>query len=221
MTNTAMSKAPSATGMGALGLLVSLFALNGCLEPPEGEARGPALYETCATCHGADGAGIEDYAAPAIAGLPEWYLLAQLRKFKEGERGAHAEDTNGLRMRGMARTLNNDGDVEAIAAYVAAMPAPSPAPTLGGNAERGQPLYAACVQCHGANAAGNEEREAPPLTSLNDWYIADQLRLFKEGIRGTLEGDESGASMRPMAIGLANEEAMADVAAYIATLRER
>lgn len=199
-------------------LSVALVSL-GCAERPSGEAVGPALFETCAPCHGEDGAGIEDFQAPAIAGLPEWYLLAQLNKFHEGHRGAHPDDTNGLRMRGMIRTLNHEGDIEAVAAYVAALPAPQPAPTLDGDPARGEELYAACVQCHGEDASGDPEQNAPPLTSLNDWYIAEQLRLFKEGIRGTIDGDATGATMRPMALGLADEQAMADVAAYIATLR--
>ncbi len=196
------------------------LSLLGCGERPTGDARGPALYETCAPCHGEDGAGTEEFSSPAIGGMPEWYLLRQLENYRDGRRGAHAEDANGLRMRGMVRTLNHEGDLEAVAAYVAGMSPRQPAPTRGGNAERGEPLFAACVECHGERAAGNIERNAPPLTGLNDWYIVSTLGLFKAGVRGTAEGDTTGAEMRPMALGLANEQAMADVAAFIATLRD-
>lgn len=197
----------------------SLTLFAACAEQPEGAALGPALFETCAACHGSDGAGIKDFQAPAIAGLPLWYLEGQLNKFQQGHRGAHAQDVNGLRMRGMARTLNHEGDLHAVAEYVASMPAPSLPATLSGDAERGQQLYQPCIQCHGADGAGDETRGAPPLTALNDWYIVAQLTLFKEGIRGTLEGDASGATMRPMALSFADEAAMADVAAYVGTLR--
>ncbi|MCB9598003.1 MAG: c-type cytochrome [Sandaracinaceae bacterium] len=194
--------------------------LGGCgPQQPQGDARGPRLFETCAACHGAQGEGNQEFGGPAIAGMPEWYLLRQLNKFRAGHRGSDPQDRNGLRMRGMARTLNHEGDVEAIAAYVASMPPQAPEPVLGGNAENGRELYQSCVQCHGGNAAGNIERDAPPLTSLNDWYIVAQLSLFKAGDRGTSEGDATGATMRPMAIGLADETQMADVAAFIATLR--
>lgn len=192
--------------------------LNACAEQPEGDARGPALFETCAACHGDDGAGIQDFEAPSIAGLPQWYLEGQLNKFQQGNRGAHAQDRNGLRMRGMARTLNHEGDITAVSAYVAGLPAPRHESTVDGNAERGQALFGPCVQCHGADGAGDETRDAPPLTALDDWYIVAQLQLFKEGIRGTAEGDASGATMRPMALSFADEQAMADVAAYIGTL---
>ena len=93
-----------------------------------------------------------------------------------------------------------------------------PAPVLEGDASRGEPLYATCVECHGADGSGDESRGAPPLTGLNDWYIVAQLQLFKAGDRGTTPGDASGATMRPMALSLADEAAMADVAAYIHTL---
>lgn len=203
----------------ALAGLCATLAVGCALPQPEGDARGPRLFETCAACHGAEGEGNQEFGGPAIAGMPEWYLLAQLHKFRDGHRGVDPQDRNGLRMRGMARTLNHEGDLEAIAAYVASMPAPAPAPVMGGDAGRGAELYPTCVQCHRENAGGDQAQNAPPLTSLNDWYIVAQLQLFKAGDRGTTPGDETGASMRPMAIGLANEQQMADVAAYIATLR--
>ena len=56
-----------------LGALTTALALGtaACKPPePQGSARGPALYQTCASCHGADGGGRQEYGAPAIAGLP-------------------------------------------------------------------------------------------------------------------------------------------------------
>jgi len=223
----------------ALGVLLLATLAVGCARP-EGEARAPRIYETCASCHGDDGEGNREYGAPAIAGMPQWYLQRQLEKFRDGHRGVDPDDYQGLRMRAMVRTLDPvarveeprelaegeappPSNIEAIAAYVSAMPAATPQPTddplyTGASAERGQGLYATCVECHGENAQGNEERDAPPLTMLNDWYIVAQLSKFKAGDRGTTPGDETGAAMRPMALGLASEQAMADVAAYIATL---
>jgi hypothetical protein len=45
-----------------------------------------------------------------------------------------------------------------------------------------------------------------------------QLSNFKAGIRGAVPEDASGATMRPMAMTLADEQAMKDVIAYILTL---
>lgn len=199
--------------------LLSSVALSACApRQPSGEARAEALYATCASCHGARGEGRPEYEAPAIAGLDEWYVRAQLEKFRSGARGAHADDVQGLRMRPMARQLDGHEDVEILAAYVASLPPANPPSTLGGNAEAGRAAYATCAECHGEDARGNAERGAPPLHRASDWYLLAQLKKFKDGVRGTNPADETGAQMRPMALGLADEQAMRDVIAYIATL---
>jgi cbb3-type cytochrome c oxidase subunit III len=193
--------------------------LTACgLEPPAGDARGPAVFETCATCHGSEGQGMHEYGAPAIAGLPDWYLRAQLDKFQSGARGAHPDDVQGLRMRSMARSLVHEGDVEAIVAYVAALPAVQPNDGSG-DATHGQQVYATCAQCHGDNAMGDQTRGAPPLVNLDGWYVETQIHNFRNGVRGASPLDETGRTMAPMALGLADEQSIRDVVAYIRTLR--
>jgi cytochrome c553 len=64
-----------------------------------GLARGNALYDTCAPCHGENGAGDQNLRAPSIAGLPQWYVEAQLNKFSKAHRGQHPDDLEGARMR--------------------------------------------------------------------------------------------------------------------------
>jgi cytochrome c oxidase subunit 2 len=204
--------------------VVLLGAVCGTLTHPstasaEDGARGEILYQLCATCHGDDGAGNELYGAPAIAGMSEWYVAAQLHKFKSGARGAHPDDTQGLRMRPMSRTLLNDADVAAVAGFVAALPKASPPQTLaGGDATRGKTLYAPCSACHGVDASGNQALNGPPLTHTSDWYLLAQIKKFKSGVRGSNAKDKTGALMRPMANTLADDQAMIDVIAYIMTL---
>ncbi len=203
----------------ALAALAVVLGACG-LEPPPGEARGPAVFETCATCHGAQGEGMREYGAPAIAGLPEWYLRAELEKFRSGARGAHPDDVQGLRMRGMARSLNHEGDVEAVAAYVAALPPVPPTDGEGeGDATHGEALYATCAQCHGERATGDETRGAPPLVNLDAWYVETQIHNFRAGVRGASPLDESGRTMAPMALGLADDQSIRDVVAYVRSLR--
>ena len=48
--------------------------------PREPLARGKELYDSCMPCHGKDGMGVAVAAAPEIAGLPEWYVEAQVMK---------------------------------------------------------------------------------------------------------------------------------------------
>lgn len=212
----------SLLGMVALALL----AAAGCnTRPAPGVARGEYLYATCASCHGADGAGNQEQGAPAIAGLDQWYVEAQLTKFKAGHRGYHPDDTNGLRMRPMTLTLfdeaqGGDGkDLSSVAEYVSKMPAQTTVATLqGGDSSKGQALYAVCSSCHGVDGKGNQKVNAPPIGRLNDWYLLTQLQNFKAGRRGTQPADVTGLSMRAVTGTLSDEQAMKDVIAYIQTL---
>lgn len=182
-------------------------------------ASGQEIFELCGQCHGAAGQGNQKFNAPAIAGLPQWYVEAQLQKFKTGLRGTHPADITGMQMRPMGMSLVSQGDLKTVAAYVASLPKPVITPVLeGGDTERGKTLYATCAACHGPDAAGNEAVKAPPLKNASDWYMLAQLEKFKQGHRG-LPGDIEGATMRPQAAVLADEQAMKDVVQYIATMK--
>lgn len=202
----------------ALSLSSSVWAGGSSHGKAKGNKQGELLFETCKACHGPDGEGNPMIQAPPIAGLPEWYLISTLNKFKHGVRGAHADDRTGLQMRPMARQLIKEGEVEAVAKAAAALPLTKPKHTLNGDATLGKAGYMLCQACHGAKAEGNVAMKAPPLANLPDWYIVSQLEKFKSGIRGTHPKDVEGKQMRPMAQGLADRKAMSDVAAYIATL---
>jgi cytochrome c553 len=203
--------------------LSSILALTlvgaACAPSDEPMSRGAELFETCQPCHGAEGQGNPDIEAPAIAGLPQWYIESQLASFQSGWRGKHAEDLPGLRMRPMAVTLNHDGDIPAVAAYVASLQAPFPPSTLHGNAGAGAAQYEqTCVTCHGADGRGNELLRAPPIVQLHDWYLVQELENFRSGARGAHPQDTWGLTMRGQAV-LLSDQAMADVIAYVQTLR--
>lgn len=199
-----------------LGLILSLNPASA----QEAE-RGQKLFDLCAMCHGADGGGMQIALAPAIAGLDKWYISLQLRKFRDGGRGMHIDDISGMRMRPMAMWLTGDEDIEAVAEYVSILPPVIPEPTLqGGDPKRGEALYVICRTCHGPKGAGMQALNAPPINRGSDWYFLDQLKKYKSGVRGTVPADVTGALMRPMAMTLANEQAMKDVIAHAFTLAE-
>jgi cytochrome c oxidase subunit 2 len=181
--------------------------------------RGEELFhQLCSQCHGSEGEGFRLALAPSIAGLPEWYVQRQLDGFRAGHRGRHFDDISGMRMRPMARVLEAE-DVAHTAAFVASMPIAHPEPELeGGDATKGQALYAPCIACHGLDGTGNQALGSPPINHQNDWYLLTQLQHFKAGVRGTAPGDMQGALMRPMSMTLADEQAMKDVIAFIMTL---
>lgn len=87
-----------------------------------------------------------------------------------------------------------------------------------GNAVIGKASYAVCAACHGAGGEGNLAMNAPKLGGQGAWYLERQLRQFKLGARGTHDKDVFGKLMAPMAATLADDAAIADVVAYIATL---
>lgn len=202
-----------------LALSAAALALTACR--PEGTKKtlpGNELYAACTSCHGTDGHGKADIAAPAIAGLPAWYVEAQLVKFRSGIRGAHPDDLEGLRMRPMSRQMMDEGEIKAVSAYVATLSPLKAAATLGGDAAAGAAAYGTCTACHGPDGKGNEALKAPPLAGQYDWYLVSQLKKFKAGIRGTNPKDVTGGQMRPMSMTLADEQAMKNVVAHIATL---
>lgn len=184
------------------------------------QVAGSELYDTCVPCHGVDGAGDPAIKAPPIAGLPEWYVVEQLTKFKGAMRGNHPDDPEGHKMRPMARTLRTEREVSAVAKHVAAMAPNTLASTLtGGNAAAGAERYnGVCVACHGPDAKGNPDLKAPPLVGQADWYMVSQLHKFKDGWRGAHPDDVWGAQMRAMSMTLEDEQAMKDVVAHIRSL---
>ena len=82
----------------------------------------------------------------------------------------------------------------------------------------GKTLYNSCIACHGSQGEGNSAMNAPALTGQPVSYLVRQLNHFKAGIRGADANDTFGAQMRGMAASLVDEQAIADVSAYIASL---
>ena len=203
----------------ALSGLLLAMALSGCR--PDGARKTPPgeeLYASCKACHGKDGHGQEFIATPSLAGLPAWYVEAQLVKFRTGVRGAHPDDYEGLRMRPMSQQMYDAAEIKAVAAYIASLTPMKHPDTLKGDASAGAASYALCTACHGPDGKGNEALHAPPIVGQHDWYLLSQLKKFKGGIRGTNTRDVTGAQMRPMAMTLPDEQAMKNVVAHISTL---
>jgi len=178
-----------------------------------------AGYAICVTCHGVDGAGNVALNSPAIAGQESWYLETQLKNFKTGIRGTHKADMYGMQMRPMVMTLADDAAITRVSAYISSMDPALVTNTVEGNIGTGKALYAVCAACHGQDAKGLKAMNSPDLTIQQDWYLVRQLQNFKSGVRGSDPKDVFGQQMRPMAMILANDQAINDVVAYINSLR--
>ena len=83
--------------------------------PPGDATRGKVEYQACASCHGADGKG--KYDVPPVVAQADWYLLAQLRKYREAWRGTNANDLQASRMQAVVIPLD-DQAMEDVVAYI-------------------------------------------------------------------------------------------------------
>jgi cytochrome c oxidase subunit II len=176
---------------------------------------GKASYAVCAACHGANGEGNLALNAPRLNGQPAWYLERQLKHFKQGARGTQAKDVFGKTMAPMAATLPDDTAIANVAAYIASLPEVPAAATIKGDVDKGRERYATCGACHGANGRGIAATNAPRLQGMSDWYMARQLKNFRDGVRGASTQDIYGGQMALIAGMLADDAAIGDILAYI------
>ncbi|MGI9324872.1 MAG: c-type cytochrome [Pseudomonadales bacterium] len=181
---------------------------------------GKALYAVCATCHGSEGEGNYDQRGPKLAGQEAWYLRRQLEYFKNGARGAPPDDEFALQMAAMSNTLVDDAAVENVIAYIQTLPDKPAAATIAGDVEAGEDIYVTCGACHGWDGEGIKALNAPRQAGMSDWYLAAQLKKFRDGQRGAHPKDKYGKQMSMMAAILQSEDRVNDVVAYINTLPE-
>ena len=179
---------------------------------------GAAQYGVCAACHGQQGEGVVAMNAPKLSGQSEWYLRRQIMNYKNGLRGAHADDAFGQQMIGMVATLGNDAAVDNVVAHIRSFPDDPAPPTIDGDIAAGKKGYAVCAYCHGADGMGVQAMNAPRLQGMSDWYLARQLTYFRDDVRGSHPQDYYGFQMGLMGQSAHDEQAVKDLVAYINTL---
>jgi cytochrome c553 len=175
----------------------------------------------CASCHGVQGEGNQALGAPRLAGQNAAYLTRQLHNFKEGKRAYDPEDKNGATMRAAAIALA-DADIATLAAFYSGLTVKAAAAPLVKQADMtaAKEVYAAtCAACHGFQAQGFPQLQAPSLQGLGDWYIARQIDDFAKGRRGDAEkSDQPAVWMRTVATLVSQPKELADVIQYIDSL---
>jgi cytochrome c oxidase subunit 2 len=179
---------------------------------------GAALFATCSTCHGAQAEGNKDVNAPKLAGQASWYLIRQLKDFRQGVRGTHEDDTLGRQMVPFASMLADDQAIRDVVAYIGSLPEQRPAGSVFGDPAKGKAHYSTCSSCHGEDGKGVWATYAPRLANMSDWYMQRQLENFRKGIRGSHPQDFYGAQMASMARVVSDEQAVRDLLDYVHTL---
>src|SRR5688572_4900495 len=145
-------------------------------------ARGAALYNTCAACHGPQGRGTSDGEIPAIAGQHGSVLLKQLADFRYdqrwNERMQHFTDRH---------YLPDAQAVTDVAAYVASLPRfPSTTTGIGDGrslSEGAKVYFRHCEQCHGPLGQGDLLRRRPRLAGQHYAYLLRQLEETAQELR--------------------------------------
>jgi len=81
--------------------------------------EGQMLFmERCAECHRFNGSGEMTFGSPPLVGLQDWYLLAQLGKFKSGWRGADPTDPNGVKMQLSSQFIESEQAKHDVVAFI-------------------------------------------------------------------------------------------------------
>lgn len=170
---------------------------------------------TCATCHGADGAGRPDGAFPNLTIQTTTYLKDTLTAFATGQRKSAYMQT--------IATQLSPQQIDGLAAYYGNLPAKA---AVGGPVDAARRALGArivaygdrargvgaCTSCHGITRAVG--KAVPRLEGQSARYLIDQMRAFKSGGRG------SSGSVNPMsriAHDLSDHQIMAIASYYAST----
>jgi len=197
-------------------LLFTTWSLCAIADEPMGKV---IFTNFCFTCHGINGEGNAQLKAPSIAGMPTWYVQAQIENFRQGRRGFAPNDAEGQLMSASAKAMNQE-QIKAAAEFVTTLKRVTPKATIVAETKVGQELYAErCMECHRYNGEGEMTFGSPPLMGLPDWYIMAQIKKFKLGHRGVAKNDANGLKMAFSSGFIESESVLHSVVAYIMSLQ--
>jgi len=142
--------------------------------------NGIYTYEVCSACHGLNGWGLPDGTFPMIAGQHPTVIIKQLADIRALNR-----DNPTMYPFALPQEIGGSQSIADVAAYIAALPMnPEPGYGAGDNLELGAQLYADnCVQCHGENGEGSNEKFYPRIHGQHYAYLLRQYQWIKEGKR--------------------------------------
>ena len=85
--------------------------------PPNTKVAQKMFADKCMICHRWNGSGEVAFRSSPLWGVQDWYHAAQLRKYRDGWRGADLNDFDGPKMAVIASRLT-DEEIDAMAAYL-------------------------------------------------------------------------------------------------------
>lgn len=119
---------------------------------------GARAFETCASCHGAGGFGSRDGQIPRLAGQLKPVIVEKLIEISDGIR--HRPE-----MEPFIAGIDEDGEIAALAAHIAALPDPEDVRQgTGQDLALGKETFERfCASCHEVDGRGNAEGRIPRI----------------------------------------------------------
>jgi cytochrome c553 len=141
--------------------------------------------EMCMPCHGKDGIS-EQPTVPSIGGQWNDYVVLALFQFRNGHRPSEV-------MGPIAKPLS-DNDLGNLAKYYDTLKPWGPSRQSSSAALTAGPALTQqknCVQCHAPGLPG--QQSIPRIAGQHIDYLTAQLRGFRAGTRGDIDGNMSAA----------------------------
>ncbi len=94
------------------------------LKDPDVEEGKILFTERCMECHRYNASGEMTFGSPPLVGLQDWYLLAQIHKFKTGWRGVDANDPYGTKMKLSSQFIESEQAKHDVVAFILSLNPP-------------------------------------------------------------------------------------------------
>jgi cytochrome c553 len=142
--------------------------------------NGERIYETCATCHQADGSGIRDGSVPQLAGQHRSVVIKQLADIRAGNR-----DNPTMFPFAYSARIGGAQAIADVSGYIETLEmSGSTGKGSGDNLALGEQVFVReCVQCHGPRGEGEGGRYIPRIQAQHYAYLERQLEWIRDGRR--------------------------------------
>ena len=169
------------------GLCALLLASVGPASAYDAEAGRQLAEQGCAPCHGKGGIS-ELPTVPSLAGQGNDYVVLALYQYRAKHRPSEI-------MEPLAGPLT-DSDLGNLAAYFSSLKPWTPVRQSSAAALAAGPALALqknCIQCH--NGPGLQgQQSVPRIAGQQIEYLTAQLKLFRAGTRGDIDGNMTSAA---------------------------
>jgi len=165
-----MSEADIANISGYYSSLPPLDHVGDMLTNEASYIEGAAVAAICEDCHGEKGISTTE-GTPSLAGQQPIYLMISTQEYKRGARGHQGK---GDMLEGLEQV-----DIEKMAMYFAAQPAPVREAPPFGDPVAGKVASASCGKCHGASGISHDPM-VPSLAGQEPVYLVNAIKAYRD-----------------------------------------